>query len=91
MPHLMNGHLITPRASTQLAFTLPSSPDARVHVQLTNTTFSLTLFLASSSLLSPTPSASLGTLVYALPNVGTSISIGRRSGVVDYLLENDPS
>jgi len=53
----------------QVAFTLPSSPDARVHIRSTSSTYSTVVLLASSSIMNPGATASLSTLVYALPNV----------------------
>lgn len=53
----------------QVAFALPSSPDAKVHIRSTSSTYSTVVILASSSIMNPSATASLGTLVYALPNV----------------------
>ena len=56
-----------PDSPLQLAFTLPSSIDNRVNLHLTNYSHALLLFLDVTA--GSTPSASLGTLVYALPDV----------------------
>jgi len=53
----------------QLSFTLPSSPDTRVQLQLTNMPKTLVLYISTSTVGAPSAGASLGNLVYALPNV----------------------
>ena len=56
-------------APIQLSFTLPTSPDTKVLLHLTNHAHSLILFVTTTSSVHPSTAASLGSLVYALPNV----------------------
>jgi hypothetical protein len=57
----------------QLAFTLPSSPDTRVHLQVTNAAKSLLLFVSNSTVGAPSTGVALGNLVFAIPNVVDSL------------------
>lgn len=53
----------------ELAFSLPQSPQVRIHVQLTILKNSLLVFLTTTSPESPPTSCVLGSFVYAMPNV----------------------
>jgi len=55
----------------QLAFALPSSPDTKVYLQITNSAKSLLLYVTTATVGAPAVAVSLGNLVYAMPNVGT--------------------
>jgi hypothetical protein len=59
----------------QLAFTLPSSPDTRVHLQMTDAAKSLLLFISNTTVGAPSSGASLGNLVFAMPNVRVNLLI----------------
>jgi len=56
----------------QLAFALPSSPDTKVYLQITNSAKSLLLYVTTATVGAPAAAVSLGNLVYAMPNVQTS-------------------
>lgn len=53
----------------QLAVTLPHSPGTKIHLHLTVLATSLVLFLANTSTEAGPGSASLGSFVYAMPDV----------------------
>jgi hypothetical protein len=53
----------------QLAFALPSSPDTKVYLQITNSAKSLLLYVTTATVGAPAAAVSLGNLVYAMPNV----------------------
>lgn len=75
----INGDAARPAPPIELAFTLPTSPDTRVHLQITNMANALTVFLASSNAGAAPGTAPLSSLVYALPNV-RSLLFARRLG-----------
>lgn len=56
----------------QLAFAVPTSPDTKVHLQITDSAKSLLLFITTSTVGAPSTGVSLGNLVYAMPNVSSS-------------------
>jgi len=68
----------------QLSFTLPSSPDIKVHLQLTNISKTLLLYISTSTVGAPSAGASLGSLVYALPNVGLCSSSNQTRLAADH-------
>jgi hypothetical protein len=53
----------------ELSFTLPQSPQVRIHLHLTILQTSLVLFLTTTSAEYATSSSPLGSFVYAMPNV----------------------
>jgi len=57
------------RPPLQLSFAVPSSPDTRIHLQITNMPKTLVLYISTSTVGAPNAGVSLGNLVYALPNV----------------------
>lgn len=57
----------------QLAFTIPTSPDTKVHLQITDSAKSLLLYIATSTVGAPSTGVSLGNLVYAMPNVSSAM------------------
>ncbi|KAF2469791.1 uncharacterized protein BDR25DRAFT_263163 [Lindgomyces ingoldianus] len=54
----------------EVSFPLPRAPQAHIHLQLTNSRTSLLIFLSTSSTESRT-AASLGSFVYAMPNLAS--------------------
>lgn len=77
-----NGTDPKPTPPTELAFALPTSPDTNVHLQITDLSHALTVYLASSTTGAPATIAAVGSLVYALPSVSlspTSSAISRIS------------
>lgn len=61
----------------ELATDLPHSPGLRVNVRLTVLANSILLFLTSSSADSSQGAASLGSFVYALPDVSIFVAVHR--------------
>jgi len=59
----------------QLAFALPSSPDTKVYLQITNFAKSLLLYVTTATVGAPAAAVSLGNLVYAMPNARTCIDL----------------
>jgi hypothetical protein len=55
----------------ELSFTLPQSPQVRIHIHLTILKTSLLLFLTTTSAEYSSSSCPLGSFVYAMPNVYT--------------------
>jgi len=59
----------------QLSVALPHSPDTRIRLHLTIHKLSLLLFLTTTSVESASTTASVGSFVYAIPNVGLSFDL----------------
>lgn len=64
-----NGALSSSGRSLQLAFSPSNSPDVKLYLNVTDYRHCLLLFLASATVGAPAEAATLGSLVYALPNV----------------------
>lgn len=58
-------------APIQLSFPLPNDPSVRILLHLTVLSTSIVLFLTTSSVEAPSSNCSLGSFVYAMPNVNT--------------------
>ena len=57
----------------QLSIALPHSPDTRIRLHLTIHKLSLLLFLTTTSVESASAAPSVGSFVYAIPNVGLTL------------------
>lgn len=78
----------TPTA--QLAFTLPTSADTKIHMHLTIHSHSVVLFVTNSGLGTST-AASCASLVYAIPNVREQHAVIVLIRVTDNKQQRDPS
>lgn len=61
--------LETPEIPIELSFPLPKAPETLIHIHLTINSTSLLLFLTTSVGGDASTPASLGTFIYALPDV----------------------
>ena len=59
----------SPNKPFELAITLPQSPGTKIHLHLTVLASSLMLFLTSASVDATQAGASMGSFVYAMPDV----------------------
>jgi hypothetical protein len=62
----------TPSGLKQLSVPLPLSPHTNLHIQITHSGSSTLAFLTTTDSLNPASLSSLGSLVYAMPNVRPS-------------------
>lgn len=65
--------LVPTTPSEYLALSLPHSPQAILHVQVTRLETSILSFLTTTNSLHGASLSSLGSFVYAMPNVGSSL------------------
>ena len=59
----------------ELSFPMPKAPETSIHVHLTINTTSLLLFLAPSTSGEASGTASMGSFVYAIPDVCVSLTV----------------
>jgi hypothetical protein len=67
---------------TQLSLPLPHAPSVRINLHLTIQSTSIVLFLTTSSAEGLSASCSLGSFVYAIPNVRTVLSKPYKPGIL---------